>query len=1013
MIDPARKSRPKKSAKLLMFWTVAVVLLVNFFMIGLGLVFLRQSREKYIRNAEVQSQNLSQALEYSISGMINAAEIAVLCVVDEAERALSHGGIDAPSLNAMIARQQARMPELDSIRMVDARGEILYGTGVVPGTTKGVAERDYFMQLRDDAKAGLVISKPVLGLISGKWVLIVARRVNGKDGNFAGVVYCAFQLERIRSMLSSIDVGGKGRITLRDAEMGIIVRHPQSKDLAGDIGRKPVTVEMLSRMAAGVQSDTFYLPTSSDGTARLVSYRKINRLPLYISIALSPDDYLARWQRELAEISALVGLFVVVTLALSRVIFVRWRRQMNAEEALRDAKDELELRVAERTAELYRANEQLITELAERVRAEEKLRQGRKMLVQIIDTIPQFVFWKDRDSVYLGCNIIFARAAGIEFPEDIVGKTDFDLPWLPEETEAYRRDDRIVMDSNRAKAHIVEQQLQAGGARYWVDTTKVPLCNDKGEVYGILGVYENITERKAVEESRDKALALIESLLASSPTGILVYDSATGACVMANQAVADMVGATIADLRAQNFRTIKSWQEAGMDRIAEQVLGDAQTRSLDASFRSSFGKSVEADCFFSRFEVEDHPHLMFIAVDVSEKKRLERENRLIEAQMLHVQKLESLGVLAGGIAHDFNNILMVVLGNADLALMRLSAESPARENLLQIENAASRAADLARQMLAYSGKGRFVIENLDLSRVVQEMAQMMEVSISKKVMLRYEFAPNLPAITGDATQLRQVILNLVINASEAIGDASGVIAISTSYMECDRAYLSESWIDDRLPEGPYLVLEVADTGCGIDRDIIPKIFDPFFTTKFTGRGLGMAAVLGIVRGHKGAIKIYSEKGKGSTFRLLFPCLSVAADQQDQFAAEGLWHGSGTVLLADDEPTIRGLGQEMLEVLGFSVLTACDGRDAIEVYTRNRDEIVCVLLDLTMPELDGEQTFRALRVLKPDLKVIMSSGYNEQEVTQKFVGKGLSGFIQKPYKMVEMSRKLQEILAGAG
>ena len=996
-----------------MLRTVTVVLLVNLFVVALGLIFLGQSKEKYIENARLQSQNLSQALVHSLAGMVDSAEIALLCVVDEAERGLSRGGIDPDSFNAMIARQQARLPELDGIRVVDARGVILYGTGVVPGEVKSVADREYFRRLRDDPKAGLVLSKPVISRTSGKWVLVIARRASSRDGGFAGIVYCAIQLEQIRSMLSSIDVGARGRITLRDIEMGAIVRHPQSGGLSDDIGRKPASSEMLERMKAKVQSDTFYTPASSDGTPRLASFRKISPFPLYISVALSPDDYLARWRRELVAISALIGLFVVVTLALSRLIFLRWRRQLNAEEALLGIKDELELRVVQRTDELYRANEQLKTELAERERAEEKLCQGRNMLVQIIDTIPQFVFWKDRDSVYLGCNMVFARAAGIEHPEDIVGKTDYDLPWLPEETAAYRSDDRAVMESNRSKAHIIEQQLQADGERFWVDTTKVPLCNDKGEVYGILGVYENITERKAVEDSRNKALALIESLLASSPTGILVYDGVSGECVMANRAVAAMVGVTIAQLRTQNFRSIGAWQEVGIDQLAEKVLCDAQTRNLETALRSSFGEPVDADCFLSRFEVDGHPHLMFIALDISDKKRLERENRLIEAQMLHVQKLESLGVLAGGIAHDFNNILMVVLGNADLALMRLPVESPARENLLQIENAATRAADLARQMLAYSGKGRFVIENLDLSRIVQEMAQMLEVSISKKVMLRYDFAPDLPVLSGDATQLRQVILNLVINASEAIGDANGVIAISTGCMECDRSYLSESWIDDRLPEGAYLILEVADTGCGIDREIFSKIFDPFFTTKFTGRGLGMAALLGIVRGHKGAVKIYSEVGKGSTFRLLFPCLQVAADQQEQSAPEGIWRGSGTVLLADDEEAIRGLGQEMLEALGFSVLTACDGRDAVEIFKRNREEIVCVLLDLTMPKLDGEQTFRALRLIKPDLKVVMSSGYNEQEVTQKFVGKGLAGFIQKPYKLVEVSLKLRAILEGSG
>lgn len=992
-----------------MLATAGVVLLVNLFMISLGIVFLAQSKDRYLRNAEVQSQNLVRTLESTFSGMMDAADISLLSVVDEAQTEMARGGIDAPRLNAYIARQHARLPALDSLRVADARGRIAYGTGVVPGSTRGVGERDYFIALRDDPKAGLVISRPVLGLISGKWVIIVARRIDAPDGSFAGVVYCAIQLEKIRSMLSSIDVGAAGRITLRDSDFGAIVRHPQGADLAEDVGRRPSSKEMLARIGAGVQSDTFFTSTSTDGTPRLVSYRKVGRLPLYISVGLSPRDYLAPWGGDLVETSALVMLFVLVTLGLSRAIYLRSLRQLEAEEELQSAKDELEKRVCERTAELCHANEQLKTELSERERIEKELRQGRNMLAQIINTIPQFVFWKDRDSVYEGCNILFARAAGVDPPEEIKGKNDYDLPWLPEESDAYRRDDRTVMDGNCPKYHIIEQQLQAGGERYWVDTTKVPLRNESGEVVGVLGVYEDITERKKVEESRNKALALVESLLASSPTGILVYEGTSGACVMANQAIADMAGATVDRLRLQGLREIGSWHESGLDRIAEQVLADSQTRSLEVSVLSSFGKLIQADCFLSRFEVEGNPHLMFIAVDIAEKKRLEQEKRQIEAQMLHVQKLESLGVLAGGIAHDFNNILMVVLGNADLALTRLPADSPVLENLAQIEQAASRAAELAQQMLSYSGKGNFVIRNLDLTDIVQEMAQMLEVSISKKIVLRYDFAPGLPAISGDATQLRQVILNLVLNASEAIGDANGTIAIRTSCMECDRSYLSESWIDDRLQEGPYLALEVSDTGCGIDREIIPKIFDPFFTTKFTGRGLGMAAVLGIVRSHHGAIKIYSEKGKGSTFRLLLPCVPGTVEELRPAPQGELWYSSGTLLLADDEQSIRCLGRDMLETLGFDVLTACDGRDAVEIFERHREEIVCVLLDLTMPELDGEQTFRVLRAMKPDLRVVMSSGYNELEVSRKFLDAGLCGFIQKPYKLIEVSRKLQEVL----
>ncbi|BCG47517.1 PAS domain-containing protein [Citrifermentans bremense] len=997
------------SARKLVLWTTSVVLLVNLFLASTGFFSLWQSRETYLTNAHVQSDNLLQALSYSIAGVLDSADIAILSMVDEVQQDLRQGGIDEANLNRLLAWQHSRLPMLDSMRMADAKGDIRYGTGLLPGALKNVSQRNYFKKLAQDPQAGLVISEPIMGLISGKWVITLARRVARPDGAFAGVVYCAIDLERVRGLLLPMQIGPHGRITLTDAALAPIVRHPRGEDGGASSRDTGLIGRIGEQIARERESGSDYAASSAAGSSRLASFRKVGRFPLYLVLELAPEDFLARWRVELLQVGIMVCVFIVVTLILSRLIYLRCRRQVAAEDALNLAKEELEQRVAERTAELHLANLQLKRELAEREQAEKREREGRRMLALIIDTIPQFVFWKDRQSVYQGCNAIFARASGIAHPDDIRGKTDFDLAWLREESEAYRKDDRYVMEQNQARFHIIEQQLQAGGMRLWVDTTKVPLLNEQGEVTGVLGVYEDVSERKAIEEARDKALALVESLLAASPTGIMVYEGASGSCVMANQAMAAMLGGTQEQIRYQGFRELVLWREAGILELAEQVLCAGGTRSIEVCAKAASDKIIQAEFLLSRFEVEGRPHLMLIAVDVTTRKRLEEEKRQIEAQMLHVQKLESLGVLAGGIAHDFNNILMVVLGNADLALMRLPEVTPARENLVQIEQAATRAADLAQQMLAYSGRGNFVIQKLDLARTVKEMAQMLEVSISKKTLLQYDFAPDLPAISGDATQLRQVILNLVLNASEAIGDKNGVIGIRTCYMECDRSYLSESWIDDRLPEGPYLMLEVSDNGCGIKKEIIPKIFDPFFTTKFTGRGLGMAAVLGIVRAHNGAIKIYSEEGRGSTFRLLLPCLPAKGGEPQQQADEDLWRGSGTVLLADDEESIRGLGQEMLETLGFEVLTACDGRAAVEVFREKRDEIVCVVLDLTMPELDGEQTFAQLRELEPGVKVILSSGYNEREVSRKLAGAGVSGFMQKPYKLSEMSSKLRQIL----
>jgi PAS domain S-box-containing protein len=397
--------------------------------------------------------------------------------------------------------------------------------------------------------------------------------------------------------------------------------------------------------------------------------------------------------------------------------------------------------------------------------------------------------------------------------------------------------------------------------------------------------------------------------------------------------------------------------------------------------------------------------------DMTDLKRAEDEQRKLEQQVMQSQKLESLGVLAGGIAHDFNNLLTSILGNADLALRELSPASPACAYLEDIEQVSRRAADLCRQMLAYSGKGRFVVQPVSLNDVVREMAYLLSVSISKKVVIKYNFFPDLPSVLADTTQLRQVVMNLITNASEAIGELSGVVTLTTGVMDCDEAYLSGVVRDaDSHAPGQYVYVEVSDTGCGMDAETLDKIFDPFFTTKFTGRGLGLAAVLGIVRGHKGALRVYSEKRHGTTFKILLPAHHQAPQELERAnGAVDKWRGRGLVLLADDEESIRSMGRRMLEKAGFEVLTAADGREAVEVFQKHHSTIRIVILDMTMPHLDGEACFREMRRVNPQVKVIMTSGYNEQDVISRFVGKGLAGFVQKPYKSSDLLPKLREVL----
>jgi PAS domain S-box-containing protein len=373
-----------------------------------------------------------------------------------------------------------------------------------------------------------------------------------------------------------------------------------------------------------------------------------------------------------------------------------------------------------------------------------------------------------------------------------------------------------------------------------------------------------------------------------------------------------------------------------------------------------------------------------------------------EAESRHVQKLESIGVLAGGIAHDFNNLLHVVLGNADIALNQLSHGTPAREPLEEVVRATIRAADLTRQLLAYSGKGAFVIQHLDLSTEVREMATLLHTAIAKQAVLVWELDTDLPAVSADPTQVRQIVMNLITNASDALGDEGGRITLRTGVVHSPE--LTDSRYGERQEEGgqpvpgPYVYLEIADTGAGMTQDTLNRIFDPFFSTKFTGRGLGLAAVMGIVRGHNGLIRIRTEPGRGTSFRVLFPPVAGPARREEEpLSARSGWRGSGTILVVDDEEGVREVAERMLQEIGFSTITAEDGRQALDLLRQTGDELTGVLLDLSMPRMGGQETLVRLRAIHPDLPVVMMSGYTEQVAAEQLGESTRSTvFIQKPF-----------------
>jgi two-component system cell cycle sensor histidine kinase/response regulator CckA len=500
----------------------------------------------------------------------------------------------------------------------------------------------------------------------------------------------------------------------------------------------------------------------------------------------------------------------------------------------------------------------------------------------------------------------------------------------------------------------------------------------------------------------------LQALFKALPVGVVIATDARCQSIRANEAFAEMMGlpqrntslsappfAAPAHLRVMHEGRDLAASELPMQRAVAQ---NAPVRDFEQSVTRPDG--VTLDIITNAVPVRDAAGQPCGCVatfqDFSAHRQAERKRLDFERRLLQSQKLESIGVLAGGIAHDFNNLLTGVLGHANFARGELARGSTNVDHLLaQVETSAQRAADLCRQLLAYAGKGQIVVRLIDLNVAVQQTVPLLKLSIAKKVTLDLQLGSGLPPLRGDPSQINQVLLNLVTNASEAIGASPGTVTIRTERVNVTPMDMLTLTASPEMEPGTFICLEVRDTGCGIGPETIAHIFEPFFTTKFVGRGLGLAAVIGIVQGHRGGVRVSSQMGLGTTFELFFPIVPTTvrgtASPFPNAAAS-----RGTVLVVDDDLTVREFATAILSGAGYNVVTAVDGEDALVKLRRDATQFDAVLLDLTMPKLDGEDTLIAIRMISANLPVVLTSGYGEQAVVQRFVGRGLADFLAKPF-----------------
>ena len=580
----------------------------------------------------------------------------------------------------------------------------------------------------------------------------------------------------------------------------------------------------------------------------------------------------------------------------------------------------------------------------------------------------------------------------------------------PDDLDRIEQSKRQVMRDGKSR---VEYRLRArdGTWRWIFDRGKVVARDGDGNPVRVTGAATDITLRKRIEAALVRSQALLEQTQLASGMGGWEYDlrSRTIFWTKETYRIHDLPPGDEPLPQEQVFDFCTQRSRDALAGAFTRALDEGQEFDLELELVTTASRVIWVRCIGRVDRAGEKVVRLFGSIqDITQRKKADEDRQKLQLKMLEAQKLESLGVLAGGIAHDFNNILTVIMGNASLARADLASMPDALEH---IETAANRAADLCRQMLAYAGKSRFSLETHDLNAIVQDTTHLLRTSINKNAGLEFALAPDPLAVEIDASQIRQVIMNLVINASDAIGSATGHIRVTSARKSITAEQLRDARIGQESPAGDYVILEVEDDGCGMSPQTVSRIFDPFFTTKFTGRGLGLAAVLGIVRAHRGAFFVRSTLGKGTTFTLLLPpaLKGIVTKPKTVTTASPIEiKEEGTVLVVDDEPQVRKIAASILEKQGYTVAIAADGYEALALALAHGMRFKAVLLDLTMPGLDGPSTLRELRGLSKRVPVLIMSGYSETDARKHFAADPLIGFLPKPFTADDLLQKIKHL-----
>jgi two-component system cell cycle sensor histidine kinase/response regulator CckA len=640
-----------------------------------------------------------------------------------------------------------------------------------------------------------------------------------------------------------------------------------------------------------------------------------------------------------------------------------------------------------------------IRDITERKKAEEELSNQRRLLQTILDNIPDLIVLKDQNSVYQAVNPAFCNFVG-RSAEEIIGRTDYDL-FPRNEAEAYRDDDARIMSND--ERYLGEEHVGTDGNR-WLHVAKTPVKDASDHVVGILCSVRDITKLKDSEEAFGRAQAELDQIFQTAADGMRVIDQDFN-IIRVNDTFAEMTGLDREEIHGKKCYEVFSGKRCHTSNCPlKRILKGEEKVEHECKKRRPDGTDLSCIVVAKPFKGPDGGFIGIIEDfrDITERQKL-------ESQIRHAQKMESIGTLAGGIAHDFNNLLGGMLGYTSIIKMNLDPLDRNYKYIELIEKAGERAAELTNQLLAFSRKAKYQTKPVDLNNRVHDVVNLLERTINKNISLRCAFCESLPMVEGDPGQIEQIIMNLCVNAVDAM-PGGGSLDLKTSVRTVDEEFCANR---PGMRPGEHILLEIKDTGIGMDKETTSKIFEPFFTTKEVGKGtgLGMSMVYGTVNNHQGYIDVESALGKGTAFKIYLPAATneeletMEKEDREEFIAKG----NETILVVDDEEIIRTMLKDMLESLGYTVIAAAGGREAIDLYRKQGDIIDLVIVDMLMPDLNGEETYLQLKELCPEIKVILASGYFHDGMAKDILKEGISDFVHKPFTVAELSGKIRYVL----